>query len=259
MRKRDNHDWTSEEYVDEWVRRQQGKDPARTEELHRICDLFPFSADAAVTILDVGAGYGLLSRCVLERCPRATCVGHDGSEPMLRRARSLLESHGERFRTHRSDLFDPGWLPRAFAPFAAVVSVKCFHNLADFGRVREIYREIREHLAPGGVFLSFDRLAPGTSELRRRYADAFVARGRRQNLPAAGMEKRLARRERAVHGPDDSLLGTLDQHLGALEAAGFRDVDCFWKDLHRTLIGGYAGTRPDALPVRSRDSERRHT
>ena len=26
----------------------------------------------------------------------------------------------------------------------------------------------------------------------------------------------------------------------ALKAAGFRDVDCFWKELRRALVGGYA-------------------
>jgi hypothetical protein len=32
----------------------------------------------------------------------------------------------------------------------------------------------------------------------------------------------------------------LDQHLAALKAAGFKDVDCFWKELRRAIFGGYA-------------------
>jgi hypothetical protein len=31
----------------------------------------------------------------------------------------------------------------------------------------------------------------------------------------------------------------LEQHLAALKAAGFTEVDCFWKDLQRALYGGY--------------------
>jgi hypothetical protein len=31
----------------------------------------------------------------------------------------------------------------------------------------------------------------------------------------------------------------LEQHLAALQAAGFKQVDCFWKDLQRALYGGY--------------------
>jgi hypothetical protein len=33
---------------------------------------------------------------------------------------------------------------------------------------------------------------------------------------------------------------TLDEQLAAMKAAGFKDVDCFWKDLQWALIGGYA-------------------
>jgi hypothetical protein len=56
--RRDHHEWASETYVDEWVKRQQAEDPSRVERFQLICDLFPFPNDATVTILDVGAGYG---------------------------------------------------------------------------------------------------------------------------------------------------------------------------------------------------------
>jgi len=32
----------------------------------------------------------------------------------------------------------------------------------------------------------------------------------------------------------------LEQQLAALKGAGFKAVDCFWKDLQRALFGGYA-------------------
>jgi hypothetical protein len=31
----------------------------------------------------------------------------------------------------------------------------------------------------------------------------------------------------------------LEQHLAALKAAGFNQVDCLWKDLQRALYGGF--------------------
>src|SRR5262245_27666222 len=103
MQRHDHHDWTSEAYVDEWVRRQQAEDSRRTERFQLMCDLFPFPNDAAVTIFDVGAGYGPVSRYVLERFPNATCIGQDGSEPMLNRARNFLVKYEERFVPYQSD------------------------------------------------------------------------------------------------------------------------------------------------------------
>src|SRR5207244_6056087 len=109
-----------------------------------------------VTILDVGAGYGPVSAFILERYPRATCIAQDGSAPMLERAQSLIARYGDRFTTYRSDLFQPNWLPKQLAPFDAVVSSICLHNLRDFPRIGQIYREIREHLTAGGIFLNLD-------------------------------------------------------------------------------------------------------
>jgi hypothetical protein len=43
---RDHHDWASETYVDEWVRRQQAEDRSRAERFQLICDLFPFPNNA---------------------------------------------------------------------------------------------------------------------------------------------------------------------------------------------------------------------
>jgi tRNA (cmo5U34)-methyltransferase len=241
MQHRDPHDWASESYVEEWVRRQQAEDPIRAERFQLMCDLFPFSKDAPVTILDVGAGYGPVSTFILDRYPHATCVAQDGSEPMLNRARTLIARYGERFKTYHSDLFETGWLPKQFGPFAAAVSSSCLHNLRDFERISEIYRDIREHLRAGGVFLNLDLINAPTAELHQCY-DAVVARRRRRDgAPAddVGAMVRSGGRSSATAttGPFPA---TLDQHMAALRAAGFKDVDCFWKELGRALVGGYA-------------------
>jgi SAM-dependent methyltransferase len=202
IERRDPHDWASEAYVDEWVKRQQVEDPARAQRFQSMCDRFPFPREAAAAILDVGTGYGPLAAFILDRYPNATCVGQDGSEPMLDRARTLLARFGERFTAHRSDLFAPDWLPARFGPFDAAVSSSCLHNLRDFTRIGEIYGEIRRRLRPGGVFLNLD----------------------------------------LVNAPDGSgpFPATLDQQLAALRSAGYRGVECFWQDERRALFGGSA-------------------
>jgi tRNA (cmo5U34)-methyltransferase len=235
----DHHDWASETYVDEWVRRQQAEDGGRAERFQLVCDLFPFPSDASVTILDVGAGYGPLSAFILERYPRATCVAQDGSAPMLARARRLVARYGERFTLHRSDLFAADWLPAKLGRFDAVVSSSCLHNLRDFRRIRRLYRDIRARLKPGGVFLNADLVNAPTPGLRRRYEDAVAARRRRDGTAAGGVAA-LVRHAPAGRAGREPFPATLDEHLAALRAAGFTDVDCFWKELRRAVFGGYA-------------------
>ena len=240
MQRRDHHDWTSDAYVEEWVKRQQAEDPNRAERFQLMCDLLPFSRNAAVTILDVGAGYGPVSRFILDRYPHATCIAQDGSAPMLTRARRLGAPYGERFTTHFSDLFATNWLPAAAGPFDAVVSSICLHNLRDFARISEIYREIRAHLKSGGVFLNDDLINAPTAELKRRYDAVAATRRQRTDTSDEGLQAMVHNADRhADHAATDSFPATLDQHLAAMKAAGFKDVDCFWKDLRRSLIGGY--------------------
>jgi tRNA (cmo5U34)-methyltransferase len=241
MQRRDHHDWTSDAYVDEWVRRQQSEDPTRAERFQLMCDLFPFLNDAQVTILDVGAGYGPVSKFILDRYPHATCIAQDGSEPMLNRARTIMMNYGQRFIAHQSDLFDPNWLPKSFAPFDAAVSSSCLHNLRDFTRVGEIYRDIGEHLNPGGVFLNLDLINAPTAELQERYAAVTSARRQRDGAVREDVAAMVRHTERhPTELPAGTYFASLDQHLAALKAAGFREVDCFWKDLRRALFGGYA-------------------
>ena len=241
MQRSDHHDWTSETYVDEWVRRQQAEDPTRAERFQLMCDLFPFPHAASATILDIGAGYGPVSMFILDRHPHATCIAQDGSEPMLNRARNLMKRYGERFQTHYSDLFETNWLPKQFGPFDAAVSSSCLHNLRDFKRISEIYGEVRQHLKPDGVFLNVDLINAPTAELQRRYVDVTAARRQREGASSEDLAAMVRREGRPpAEGTAGPFPAGLDQHLEALKAAGFNDVDCFWKELRRALVGGYA-------------------
>jgi tRNA (cmo5U34)-methyltransferase len=241
VRPRDHHDWASEAYVEEWVRRQQAEDPARAERFELMCDLFPFRRDATVTILDIGSGYAPVSMFILDRYPHATCIAQDGSEPMLHRARELVGRYGERLKTHRSDLFDRNWLPKQYGPFDAAVSSSCLHNLRDFKRIREIYREVHEHLKAGGIFLNVDLINAPTAELQERYGAVTAARREREGLSRQGVEALVRPGERSpAEGATGPFPAGLDQHLAALRGTGFKHVDCFWKELGRALFGGSA-------------------
>src|SRR5215471_16098020 len=185
MERRDHHDWTSDTYVEEWVTRQRAADPTRAQRFQLMCDLFPFPTDATVTILDVGAGYGPVSKFILDQLPNATCIAQDGSTPMLQRAQQRMARYGARFITSQSDLFDTHWLPAQYGPFDAAVSSSCLHNLRDFPRISEIYRDIRAHLKPGGVFLNIDLVNAPTVALQQHYNRVATARREREGASRA--------------------------------------------------------------------------
>src|SRR5947208_11627295 len=52
------HDWSSKEYVRNWATRQDRYEDERRPQFQMIADAIPFTRDAAIQILDMGAGYG---------------------------------------------------------------------------------------------------------------------------------------------------------------------------------------------------------
>jgi tRNA (cmo5U34)-methyltransferase len=97
------------------------------------------------------------------------------------------------------------------------------------------------HLKPGGVFLNADLINAPTAGLRRRYDRVVAARSRREGTSARDLAAlvRHGRRSSATSGREP-FPATLEEHLTALKASGFKDVDCFWKELRRAVFGGYA-------------------
>ncbi len=124
--------------------------------LTRMIEQIPQERHGAIRVLDVGAGYGELTRCVLEVFPAARVVCHDFSEPMHEHARMRLGDFNERVTYVKSDLSQSNWVASFEHSFDAVVSSIAIHNVRVSERIRGIYHEIAELLTAGGCFLNCD-------------------------------------------------------------------------------------------------------
>ena len=87
------------------------------------------------------------------------------------------------------------------------------------GERSRVYRQIYELLRPGGLFMNIERVNFSTPNLKRYYRDLQIkTRGH-----AAKMD-----------GPAPNLM----QQFHWLKRAGFKDVDCFWREGNTAVIGG---------------------
>lgn len=158
---RDSHDWHSEAYVDEWIAHDIARNDERRPWLRRMMGLAPFPRDAAIAVLDVGAGYGVVTEEVLAAFPNARVTLQDYSDVMLGRARKSLAQGTARAAGELHyvvcDLADPSWSERVGGPFDLAVSAIAIHNLHDLAIIAACYRGICRVLKPGGSFLDYDR------------------------------------------------------------------------------------------------------
>lgn len=151
------HNWSSEEYVKDWEKRQQRQERLRRQQFDRVASLLPFEQDAVFTFLDVGAGYGALSRVLLEQYPNARAVCHDGSEEMAKLGHQRMADLEGRFRYVVSDFSKMGWGGATGGEFGSVVSCNAIHNVRAGETIQAIYAEIFTLVKPGGCFLNLDR------------------------------------------------------------------------------------------------------
>ncbi len=110
------HEWHSRDYVDNWIERDVTRDNVRRPLLQQMLTLAPFAPEAEINVLDVGAGYGLVSEQVLRMFPHARLTLQDYSGPMFDHARSRLRLHRSKIVYVLSDLREPGWTSELEAP-----------------------------------------------------------------------------------------------------------------------------------------------
>lgn len=116
-------------------------------------ELVAATGDGARRILELGTGTGETARRLLERHPEADLVGIDESPGMLAAAGRLLPATRADLQVGR--LEDP--LPGG--PFDLVASALAVHHLDPEAKA-DLFRRVRDVLAPGGRFVLADVVIP---------------------------------------------------------------------------------------------------
>ena len=158
------HHWESAEYVTGWAKGQDPKETSRTAAFQIIADKIPYEKNLPIKILDLGAGYGALTKFLLERFPQATAICQDGSAEMAKLGRERMKDLAGRFEYALCDFSKHGWSKSMPGPFEAVVSSIAIHNVGSANIIRGIYDEAFTLVKPGGCFFNFDRPRPPWEE-----------------------------------------------------------------------------------------------
>jgi ubiquinone/menaquinone biosynthesis C-methylase UbiE len=181
------HDWHSTDYVSGWITHDVARDPDRRPLLQQMLSFASFPREAKLQVLDVGAGYGVVTEEVLRAFPAAHVTLQDYSQPMLDQARRRLAGRSEQLSYVICDLTDPSWSRAVGGPFDLAVSAIALHNLRDPEKIFACYRPIHDLLRPGGYFLNCDRyiegVEPHLAELRKAGFDRIECPW--QGLPRA--------------------------------------------------------------------------
>lgn len=178
------------------------------------------------SILDIGAGTGLLSALLLEKFPRATLTLMDISENMLEVAK-------ERFSGRNGISYRPiDYRTRSLGgPYDLICSALSIHHLEN-NEKRDLYGRIYSALNAGGIFLNADQVEGETPDQHRRnmeYWDDFVRSG---PLPESGWRSAIERRDTLDR------VEKLSVQLAWLREIGFSPVDIVYKNRMLAVMRG---------------------
>lgn len=168
-------------------------------------------------IADIGSGPGDFLAVFLERFPSARGLWRDISEPLRDQARTALESYSGRVEFTIVDMTDFAGLPENVD---VIISSRALHHL-DRDGLHEFYRNAADHLAAGGWLINLDHFGPSDVWNTR------LREARSRLIPRSSDQK--------PHHHNYPLT-SVEDHLHALDAAGFIDVETPWRGFVTALF-----------------------
>jgi tRNA (cmo5U34)-methyltransferase len=112
-----------------------------------------------------------------------------------------------------------------------VISALSIHHLSDPEK-EHLYQQIYALLNPEGMFINADQVLGKTPDLENLYRQNWLDSVRAGGLSEADLQAAQKRMEYDRMSP-------LDIQLSWLEAAGFQNVDCWYKNFSFAVFGGY--------------------
>ncbi len=175
------------------------------------------------SILDLGAGTGLLTKYLFDNYPDARFTLVDVSDKMLDIARQRF-SGMENFKYVVSDYSErlPG------NNFDLIASALSIHHLTDESKLN-LYYNVYDRLDEKGLFLNLDQFNAETELINKCYNELWYDYLLRSNLAADELESWRQRREL---DRENSISDTLN----LLNKARFKTVECIYSNMKFGVI-----------------------
>ncbi|MBN3899023.1 MAG: class I SAM-dependent methyltransferase [Nostoc sp. NOS(2021)] len=192
--------------------------------------IIPSDGTAPLKVLDLGAGTGLYSGMVQSVFPNAEFTLLDLAPEMLEKAKFRFSKMGKSPKILIGDYIETNLA----GSYDLIISALSIHHLSDFDK-ELLYQRIYDVLNPGGMFVNADQVLGKTPDLEKLYRQHW-----RDSVHAKGVSEEdfKAAQKRMEY----DRMATLDIQLRWLEAAGFQNVDCWYKNFSFAVFGGYRPT-----------------
>lgn len=175
------------------------------------------------SVLDLGAGTGLLTHFLYQKYPKANYTLVDISEDMLEIAKSRFDGQAN-FSYLVSD-YSQQFPDSNFDLISSALSI---HHLEHDAK-NELYTKAYEHLNTGGIFINIDQFNASSKGMNEHYNQFWYEQI--QNSGIGEQEQKLWLQRRALDNET-----TIEKSIQQMRSAGFNQVECIYSYLKFGVI-----------------------
>ena len=242
-------DW--QVWISRWDKMQERYIAKRTERFKIITQLIKETQHSVNRIVDLGCGTGSLMSEMLKAFPKAKITGIDFDPTLLPLAQERFAKFGDRAMLLLEDLRLDNWIQHFPEPVDAIVSATALHWF-ERDELADLYVKISKILHTGGVFLNADHCGSTNKKIQQvweKNREKILSQQKntgqewevfwKEYMATLGFEN-LEVHQRVLNswkgGVEESM--PLNWHFEKLNAAGFIDIDCFWRSDCDAIYGG---------------------
>lgn len=176
------------------------------------------------TILDLGAGTGILTQLLHKQHPTSNITLIDLSTEMLKNAK-------QKFKKQNFKYIEADYLKHEFTEqYDIIVSSLSIHHLTD-NEKQLLYKKIYDTLKTNGIFINADQVKGSTEKTEETYKKLDESHLKKQDMPEE--EKETLRNRRKLDKP-----ATLMDTLNWYHEIGYRNVEVYYKYYRYFVIAG---------------------
>lgn len=191
-----------------------------------VLELIPYQSESKFSVLDLGAGTGLLTAMLADAFPQARFTLSDVAPAMLEVAKERFASQGDRFAFRVED-----YLAQPLSgEFDVVVSALSLHH-TPHAELPNAFKSIYSILKRGGLFINADQ----TLGVSSHNEDRIAAMWERGCYERGATEEEI---EGAKERMKADLTAPLEMQLEWMRKAGFNDVECWYKNWRFAVYSG---------------------
>lgn len=194
---------------------------------HIAIEIIPFDKANNISVLDLGAGTGLMSEMVARNYPNAKIVLIDIADKMLAEAKKRVHHFQNKFDFIVSNYSE---IESFGQSYDLIISSLSIHHLT-FKEKQDLFKTIFAHLNTGGIFINADQVLGETEEIEKIYRSKWIEQVKAKGTTDEELNAALERMKEDQMSP-------LTSQIQWLIESGFSNVNCWYKNYSFAVYSG---------------------